>query len=257
MALDTTNLTRFLKGITDAIRSKTGSTDPIEHEKIDEEIMRFKTQKDAIRMIGKIIDCNGSRTDYTRACHDLYDFNFNIFRNNDYMELKLDTSKGVKFNSMFIYDNNFKTIPELDTSNGIDFSEMFCYATSLISIPALDTSKGKIFYKMFSGAQNLTTINGVLSFEGTSDLNTFCMFEYCTSLQTVKFVENTIKFVYSSAFDIHYSSHLSDESIDSIIKALCQNESGRTWTLRLHSDVIKKLTDEQVLEVTNKNWELG
>ena len=34
MALNKTNLTKFLKGITNAIRSKTGSTDPIKHNKM-------------------------------------------------------------------------------------------------------------------------------------------------------------------------------------------------------------------------------
>lgn len=41
MALDTTNLANFLKDITNAIRAKTGSTDPINHNKIDEEINRI------------------------------------------------------------------------------------------------------------------------------------------------------------------------------------------------------------------------
>ena len=41
--LDTSNLSKFLKGITDAIRAKKGTTEPIEHKLIDEEIASIES----------------------------------------------------------------------------------------------------------------------------------------------------------------------------------------------------------------------
>lgn len=242
MALNTTNLKKFLKGITDAIRAKTGSTDPIKHKKIDEEISNIKTFNDCANNIVKML----------AHCDRITDFS-DMFSIPELTDETLNKISAV-----------------LDTSNGTDFSSMFYGAKLLTTIPAIDTSNGEFVYSMFSGCTALHTINGQLSFKNLHEnanninLNYSGTFSICDHLTNIRFVENSIPaygYIGSSmlykSLDVHYSPYLTNESADSIIKGLCLNKSGFSWTLALHSDVIDKLTDEQILEIANKNWELG
>lgn len=146
---------------------------------------------------------------------------------------------------------------------------MFSGNKFLTTIPAINISNGTSFSGMFFGCTALRTINIQLSFIGVlknptggSTTMYYGIFHYCDNLVNVKFVENSIPVVgyrgsYKGTFDIHYSPYLTNESADSIIKGLCLNNTGYTLILRLHSDVIDKLTDEQVLEIANKKWVLG
>lgn len=241
MALDRTNLTNFLKGITDAIRAKTGYTAKINHYLIDDEIRNIKTINDRSDNIVKML----------KNCDRITDFS-----------------------SMFsIYELTDETLNKissvLNTSNGTSFMRMFEDCGKLTTIPSLDTSSGLQVSYMFNACSRLRTIKGQLSFKSIitnrPELGYSYVFGGCTHLTNVRFVENSIPayiplktaYTFYNVFDIHYSPYLTNESVDSIIKGLCLNNTGYTLILRLHSDVIKKLTDEQVLEVTNKNWELG
>lgn len=237
MALDTTNLTKFLKGITDAIRAKTGSTYKIYHSRIDEEINNMKTVNDYSDNIVKMLD----------NCDRIVDFS-NMFSIPELTDETLNKISAV-----------------LDTSNGVQFMYMFESCGLLTTIPPLDTSNGLQFANMFNGCRNLHTIKGQLSFKKLTDpIGYWKVFGSCTQLTNVRFVENSIP-AYEplrpissyNVFDIHYSPYLTNESADSIIKGLCLNNTGYTLILRLHSDVIDKLTDEQVLEIANKKWVLG
>lgn len=238
MALNTTNLTKFLKGITDAIRAKTGSTDPIKHKKIDEEISNIKTFNDCANNIVKML----------AHCDRITDFS-NMFSIPELTDETLNKISAV-----------------LDTSNGVQFMNMFANCRLLTTIPPLDTSNGIQVAYMFNNCEKLHTIKGQLSFKKHNDvLGYWRVFGNCKQLANVRFVENSIP-AYEplelptttyNVFDIHYSPYLTNDSVDSIIKGLCSNDTGYKLILRLHSDVIDKLTDEQILEIANKNWELG
>ena len=67
----------------------------------------------------------------------------------------------------------------------------------------------------------------------------------------IKFVEKSIK----ASIAFAQSSLLSDESIQSIIDGLATVETAQTLTL--HADVKAKLTDEQIAQITIKNWSLA
>lgn len=62
--LNTTDLSKFLKGITDALRTKKGTTDVIEHKLIDEEILNLSVvdEDDNINIIKAIL--RGHSTNY-------------------------------------------------------------------------------------------------------------------------------------------------------------------------------------------------
>lgn len=224
MALDTTNLTKFLKGITDAIRAKTGSTDPIKHNTIDEEIKNIKTIRDNMDAISEIINCRGARTDFSYACVGIS----RLINGNDYANLKINTSNGQIFDYMF-YSSNVISTPKLYTAGGTSFRGMFGYSSC-------------------------ETINGELTLKNLKIGGLYNMFVGCTQLKTVRFVKDSIDLM---TLDMKYCKDLTTESIDSIINGLSQNTSVTNLTLRLHSDVIDKLTDEQLLKIANKNWQLG
>lgn len=296
MAIYENNLSLFFKCITDAIRLKTGSTDKINHRNIDDEIKNIISLNERKKAISWVITHGGKRTDYTGAlsnttywCDDGHVNNCytGFFTDNELKDLILDTSNGTNFSNMFEYvdwssfpiidtsnGTNFSfmfsgnryvvTVPEIDTSNGTIFSGMFSSCSRLVNLPNLDTSKGVTFDRMFLSCNSLKIIPFTLSFKNVKGrvIDGFTpysrMFEGCKKLESLTFEENSItaKYHYGN-LDIHYSQYLSEESVNSIIKGLCINETNTKWTLALHSDVINKLTDEQVLEVTNKNWELG
>lgn len=66
--LDTSNLSKFLKGITDALRTRKGTTDVIEHKLIDEEILNLSIvdeEDDNFNIIKAILDGHTEGTDYS------------------------------------------------------------------------------------------------------------------------------------------------------------------------------------------------
>ena len=77
----------------------------------------------------------------------------------------------------------------------------------------------------------------------TSARNTFYM---CTALEDFRVLPLSIAY----ALEIPYSPLLSAETRQSIIEALLPIGG----TMVLHPDVVAKFTEEQILEITNKNW---
>ena len=163
----------------------------------------------------------------------------------------LDTIKDkITFTDMFRGCASITTIPQLDTSKGTTFNYMFGNCTSITTIPQLDTSQGTMFIGMFIYCSNLVTIPLLDVSNGT---NFTAMFNYSTKITNIKFVECCIK--YSISFQ--HSPLLSDESIQSIIDGLADLTGGTTQTLTLHADVKAKLTEEQIAQITSKNWTLA
>ena len=117
-------------------------------------------------------------------------FSYNNNRNDLVAKLKYsDTSKGIRFTSMFQGCSSLTTIPQLDTSNGTNFSYMFNSCSNLTNIPQLDTSNGTSFIHMFYNCTDLTNLT----------------------------MTGTIK---ANGMDLHYSTKLSKASIISVINAL-------------------------------------
>ena len=141
-------------------------------------------------------------------------FSYNNNRNDLVAKLKYsDTSKGIRFTSMFQGCSSLTTIPQLDTSNGTNFSNMFSSCYALTTIPQLDTSNGTNFCYMFNSCSNLTNIPQLDTSNGTSFIH---MFYNCTDLTNLT-MTGTIK---ANGMDLHYSTKLSKASIISVINAL-------------------------------------
>lgn len=136
--------------------------------------------------------------------------------------------------------NMFATIAATtynDELQVIDLSEFSVIMTSAIN--------------MCSGNRELKEIIGSLN---VSSVKTFTnMFRYCTHLRDVRFVSGTIKYNIGFA----QSNLLSDESIQSILDGLADLTGVDAQTITFHSDVKAKLTEDQIVTITGKNWTLA
>lgn len=132
--------------------------------------------------------------------------------------------------------NVFNNCTSLEIADFSEFSTNFTVVTNL-----------------FSNCKKLKEILGELDFgngTATSYINTFYN---CSSLETVRFKQGSIKLSLSFA----QSSLLSSESIQSIIDGLADLTDETAQTLTLHADVKAKLTEEQTTAITAKNWILA
>lgn len=78
-------------------------------------------------------------------------------------------------------------------------------------------------------------------------------FSYCDALKELRVVPLSIK----QPIYFSYSPNLSNESIQSIIDGLADLTGSTSKKLTLHSSLIAKLTEEQQMQIMNKNWTVG
>lgn len=167
----------------------------------------------------------------------------------------LDTSNCIRdFQSMFYNCKSLLRIPYIDTSNGTWFNSMFNGCSSLIEIPYLDISKGTGFDNMFKNCTSLIKISTlVVNSVSSFTLQYVFMDDYrCPKNLEIVNIEGTIKV--NSNFNLTRYSNLSAESLMSFINAFEDNTGEEiTYTVRLGSTNLAKLTEEQKLIATNKN----
>lgn len=146
-------------------------------------------------------------------------------------------------------------------TDAVSASCMFRYmgGSTLDNLEEIDLSGIKnVVYSdisyMFQRRGRLKRIIGSIDCSGCSAKNRFSSsFDLCGVLEEVRFKESSISYPLSFA----QSSLLSYESIQSIIEGLADLTGLETQTITFHSDVVTKLTDEQTLQITNKNWNIG
>ena len=183
-----------------------------------------------------------------------------------------DTSNVTNMSYMFYECTNLTTIPLLDTSKVTDMSYMFRDCPSLTTIPALDTSKVTDMGYMFRNCRNLTTIPLL---DTSKVYNMTYMFRGCRSLTTIPQLDTSnVTNMYNMFYDctnieqIHMTNINADLTIsdctkmekDAIVEVLnnLKDLTGSTGkTLRLGSTLLAKLTEEDKLIATNKNWTLA
>lgn len=101
----------------------------------------------------------------------------------------------------------------------------------------------------FSYCPNLREIKGTLD---VSKISSFVgVFNSCNVLEEVRFLEENI----FKTITFGSCKLLSDASIQSIINGLATVEEAQTITF--HVDVKAKLTDDQIAQITSKNWTLA
>ena len=149
---------------------------------------------------------------------------------------------------MFIFNNGVKKVI-LNMPDGCQYmASTFTRARILEEIVlSFSTKNIKVYTQAFSGCAALKKINGVLDFSFATDVRN--MFDYCNSLEEMRFEPNTL----SLSISLPNSSKLTSESIQSIIDGLATVTTAQTLTL--HKNIV--LTDEQKATINAKGWTLA
>lgn len=133
----------------------------------------------------------------------------------------------------------------------IQFSNVFFGS----SLEVIDLSEFVLTYttflQPFRECRQLVSIHGKMDFSAATNYGN--AFMYCENLVDVEIKENSILL----SIALGHCKNLSDKSIQSIIDGL-SNLTGQTaQTIIMHSNVKAKLTDEQLAQITSKNWTLA
>ena len=142
------NLQDFLTDVANSIRTKTGTTDPINAQDFSDKILSIQT--------------GGGE---------------------DRLKKLLDTTKSSAY---LFYNYSGTSVDDLiqpsDTENVTDTRYMFNGCSNLTSIPQLNTSNVTNMYHMFYNCARLTTVP-LLNTSNVTDMN--AMFEYCNALTAI------------------------------------------------------------------------
>lgn len=146
-------------------------------------------------------------------------------------------------------------------NNSLSFQNVFRGTSKVLKTIIIkgNTSRISTYINCFRNRAGIEKImvfdeNGNESgFDVSSSKSLSDMFLNCKSIIYVRFVERCIHLNLSLA----ESPLLSDESIQSIINGLADLTGQTAQTLTLHALVKEKLTDEQIAQITSKNWTLA
>ena len=160
----------------------------------------------------------------------------------------LDTSNVTNMSYMFYGCSSLTTIPELDTSNVTNMDDMFEGCSKLTSIPELDTSNVTSMFYMFAYCNNLTSIPAL----NTSNVtNMGSMFYNCTNIEQIHMIN------IGTNLDISPCTKMERDALLEVLNNLKDLTGTTNATLTLGSTLLAKLTDEDKLIATNKNWTLA
>lgn len=160
------------------------------------------------------------------------------------------------------------TIPDGVTSIG---SNAFQYCTSLTSITIPD-GVTKIYNNTFGFCTNLTSITIP---DGVTSIDIYA-FQYCSSLTSIT-IPDSVTSIGNYAFhscsnltsvtlgdgfnannlNLSSSTKYSRETIVSWLNALADRTGQTAYTLTIGAKNLAKLTEEDILIATNKNWTLA
>ena len=139
----------------------------------------------------------------------------------------------------------------LDTSES-RFANAFtrCNVTRL---PVIDTRGNTNAYinDCFNQCTELITIDKLI-LKDDPNIGMNNVFLNCSSLQNI-----VIEGIIGYNLNMRSSSKLTNASIQSIIDALYDYSGGTAHGLTLHANVKAKLTEEQIAQITSKNWTLA
>jgi hypothetical protein len=115
----------------------------------------------------------------------------------------------------------------------------------------------------FSGLATVTGMNKCPCC-GASLYERLSIIFYNTPIKEIRFKKESIPAIYGSSLSFNKAVNLSDDSINSIIDGLVtyntENPAPKgayQTTISLPSNVVDKLTDEQLTKINNKGWKVG
>lgn len=250
--LNTTDLSKFLKGITDALRAKKGTTDVIEHKLIDEEILNLSVvdeEDDNINIIKAILKSrnSGRNRGYEDffAGSDINDTQLATFaREFPNMLGKPYGSSMLSVTELFCGCKNLTVIPKnafYTDSRGIRGTYLFGSCVNIVAIwvPLR-------FYCEDSGNNSYYLADQILPLAGMSN----------STLKEIRVAENGIK----QSIDFSHYYGFSKESYMSIADGLIDlTGTGNAYKLTINGSyrVMGNDYDKFTLKVHNKGWTLA
>ena len=276
------NLQDFLTDIANSIRTKTGTTDPINAQDFSNKILNIASGENTLK---KLLDVTKHTSFlfadvYRESLDGLIQYNdtenvtkmWNMFSgcailkavpaintskvtNMSYMFSScqylttiplLDTGNVTNMTYMFSSCFNLTSVPQFNTSNVTDMGFMFFGCRSLTTVPLLDTSKVTNMTYMFNGCNNLTTVPAL---DASNVTNMGGMFGNCTKLKTILMTNIGVN------LDISASTQFERSDLLVILNNL--KTVTETKTLTMGADNLAKLTDEDKAIAINKGWTLA
>ena len=143
------NLQDFLTDVANAIRTKTGTTQPINAQNFSTEILNIQTGGGGENTLKNLLDA-------TKSCRNLFSSYKGISVDN--LIQPNDTENVTSTLEMFAYCENLVTIPQINTSNVNQASSMFYSCIRLTTVPALNMNNVKTAYNIFASCYNLKSI---------------------------------------------------------------------------------------------------
>lgn len=223
-----TNLKDLFTSIANAIRAKTGSTDTIVAD-------NFPTAIEAIEVGGS------SEEDYNKG--------YEAGRQAEHAAIINPNWTNWSF---FAHPSSPRPIDVnclhySDTANGTNFSDFSSNNGNITKMQPIDTSNGQNFSRMFYFCRALHTI-GELNLSKATDLAG--MLSWCDALVHIHFVPSSIRI----SLGLEKSNKLDDASIQDIIAGLADMTGQTAQKITFHTDVLLKLTEEQINAIGAKNW---
>ena len=229
------NLQDFLTDIANAIRTKTGATQPINAQNFSTEILNISTGGG--NTLKNLLDATKSAK---------YLFEYYEGTSIDDLIQPNDTENVINMQYMFEGCSKLITIPQLNTSKVKNMKNMFYDCASLTSIPQLNTNNVIDMSNMFGWCQKLTVIS---QWNVSSVTNMNSMFLGCSSLKSILMTGMKVN------FDISSSTKFEESDLVTILNNLATVTT--TKTLTMGATNLAKLTDEEKAIATNKGWTLA
>lgn len=124
----------------------------------------------------------------------------------------------------------------------------FSNCSALEIVLGFSTKNVVNFSYTFRTCTKLKSIIGVLDFSSATNVTN--AFLNSANLEDVTFAPNTL----SLSISLSHSGVLTSESVQSIIDGLATVETAQNLTL--HTNIVSKLTDEQMIQIADKNWNI-
>ena len=276
------NLQDFLTDVANSIRTKTGTTDPINAQDFSDKILNISSGGNTLKTL----------LDATKSCYYLFQ-DYNGASVDDLIQPN-DTENVIRTDYMFYNCSNLTTVPQLNTNKVTNMRSMFYNCGKLTTIPLLNTSNVNSMYQIFYNCKSLTTVPQLNTSNVTDMASVFCncsllttvplfdtskvtnmsqMFWHCSSLQTVPAFDcsnvtnmnnifascSSLKSVLMTnigvSLDISASTQFERADLVTILNNLKTVTS--TKVLKMGATNLAKLTDEDKAIATGKGWTLA
>ena len=248
-----------MTALADAIRSKTGSTEPLSIEDMARAIEGIHTGVD----IGPLLDGSVTEVIIPQTIKNIKAYALYLSR-----ITSLTIPKNIE--TIGVYALSYSSIESLTIENAnVEWGSAFRFCSSLKIINFPNGIRSIPGYALGSAG-----IESLMIPQGTEKLGGYCLgscnklhtlhipssvsqiepsaLERCTALADVTLGDG----FNASRLDLHWCP-LTVESMVQILGALANNTGTTAKTLTLGTTNLEKLTDEQIAIATNKNWTLA